>query len=154
MEYFSVKPTIRLNENLLGECVHVLDSVADPASGPSYSVPRLCEALAAHGLAVRLMTIGNEQSLSLSYKHDAFPCDFGNFPVLKHMRFSRALKTSLQDAARAATVVHAHGLWLMSNVYPAGDSEADGNAFGRIATRHVGEAALSFSVRKKRYSGG
>jgi glycosyltransferase involved in cell wall biosynthesis len=144
-----VKSTIRLNADILGECVHILDSVANPASGPSYSVPRLCEALVARGVAVRLMTLGERQPLPLSYKHDVFPCNFENFPILKHMRFSRALKLSLKDAARTASIIHAHGLWLMSNIYPAAAAKQTGTPLVVSPRGMLGDAALSFSARKK-----
>src|SRR5262249_18122892 len=131
-------------------CVHVVDSIADPASGPSYSVPRLCEALAAQGIAVHLMTVGGEQSSRLSYRHDAFPLDFSRFPILRRMRSSRALKMALGDAARTATIIHGHGLWLMPNVYPAAAAMRTRKPLVLSPRGMLGEAALRFSARKKR----
>ena len=133
-----------------GTCVHVLDSIADPASGPSYSVPRLCEALAARGVAIRLMTIGDKPSSPLSFRHDAFPQDFGSCPILKHMRLSRALKSAVRDAAHTATIIHAHGLWLMANVYPAAAAIRTGKPLVLSPRGMLGKAALKFSARKKR----
>ena len=131
-------------------CIHVLDSIADPASGPSYSVPRLCEALAAQGVAVRLMTIGEQHSSPQGYKHDAFSHDFGSLPVLKRMRLSRTLKMALRDAARTTTIIHTHGLWLMANVYPAAVAIRTGKPLVLSPRGMLGGAALKFSARKKR----
>jgi glycosyltransferase involved in cell wall biosynthesis len=131
-------------------CLHVLDSIADPASGPSYSVPRLCEALTARGVSVRLMTLGEYKPSLLSYKHDAFPLDFGSVPILKRMRLSRALKMALRQASRTTTIIHAHGLWLMANVYPAAVAKRTGTPLILSPRGMLGGAALSFSARKKR----
>src|SRR3954451_2093826 len=98
--------------------LHVLDSLEAEASGPSYSVPQLCDALARRGATVRLLTIG-PSTLRPGWQHDGYPQNFASVPFLRRLRFSRELDAAIRQAARSASVVHAHGLWLMPNIYPA-----------------------------------
>ena len=61
----------------MGETVlHVVDSISEEASGPSYSVPRLCGALAAQGSTVRLVTVGDRDSSFVGFEHEAYSADF------------------------------------------------------------------------------
>ena len=130
-------------------CIHVVDSISDEASGPSYSVPRLCEALAARGSNVRLLTIGDLRSNFVRFRHEAFRADLPNFPVLGRLRFSRALKSALTRDADNRTIIHSHGLWRMPNIYPAFATLRAGNKLVLSPRGMLGNAALAFSRRQK-----
>src|ERR1035437_1178793 len=134
-----------MNETVL----HVLDSISDEASGPSYSVPRLCGALAEQGTAVRLLTVGDSHSSFLGFRHDAYPADFSNIPILGQLRFSSALKGALTRIAETATIIHMHGLWRMPNVYPASAALRAKRRLVLSPRGMLGEAALNFSSYKK-----
>jgi glycosyltransferase involved in cell wall biosynthesis len=129
--------------------LHVLDSISDEASGPSYSVPRLCGALAQQGTAVRLLTVGEAHSSFLGFRHDAYPADFSNVPVLGQLRFSSALKSALTRIAETATIIHMHGLWRMPNVYPASAALRARRRLVLSPRGMLGDAALEFSSYKK-----
>jgi glycosyltransferase involved in cell wall biosynthesis len=129
--------------------LHVLDSISDEASGPSYSVPRLCGALAEQGTAVRLLTVGDSHSTFLRFQHEAYPADFSNIPVLGELRFSSALKGALARSAEKATIIHMHGLWRMPNVYPASAAKHARTHLILSPRGMLGEAALKFSSYKK-----
>ena len=129
--------------------LHVLDSISDEASGPSYSVPRLCGALAAQGATVRLVTVGDTHSSFVGFQHEAYPADFSGIPVLGQLRFSSALKSALTRIAEATTIVHMHGLWRMPNVYPASAAMRTRNHLVLSPRGMLGEAALKFSSCKK-----
>jgi glycosyltransferase involved in cell wall biosynthesis len=128
--------------------VHVIDSIDDEASGPSYSVPRLCEALAEQGSNVRLLTVGRLHSLFVGFCHESYPTDFSGIPVLKQLRFSSALKSALA-AITETTIIHVHGLWRMPNVYPASVAKRARNHIVLSPRGMLGEAALEFSARQK-----
>ena len=129
--------------------IHVLDSISDEASGPSYSVPRLCGALATEGATVRLLTVGDSPLSFVGFQHETYPADFANFPGLGRLRFSSALKDKLRCVAGTATIIHVHGLWRMSNIYPA-SAALRGRSHLVLSPRGMlGEAALRFSAREK-----
>ncbi len=128
--------------------VHVIDSIGDEASGPSYSVPRLCGALAEQGSDVRLLTVGRLQSSFVGFRHEAYPADFSGIPVLSQLRFSSALKSALASIAEP-TIIHMHGLWRMPNVYPASAAKRTRNPIVLSPRGMLGEAALKFSACKK-----
>ena len=136
---------IRMRETF----AHVIDSISDEASGPSYSVPRLCGALAAQGANVRLLTVGDLNSSFGGFRHDTYPPDFSNIPVLGQLRFSSALKDALTRIAETTTIIHTHGLWRMANIYPAAAAQRARSQFVLSPRGMLGEAALEFSARKK-----
>jgi glycosyltransferase involved in cell wall biosynthesis len=92
-------------------CLHVVPHIHDEASGPSYSVPRLCGALAAQGHAVRLACLaaaGEVPGVALEV-HPQWrrPARFAVSPSI-----ARALRA----AADSEDIVHNHSLWSMANV--------------------------------------
>jgi glycosyltransferase involved in cell wall biosynthesis len=95
--------------------VHAVPAIAHEASGPSYSVPALCEALASSGADVSLHVLGDAtRALGrgfsvVTYRGWAFPPRLGISP---------AMHRGLNRAAREADVMHNHSLWMAPNVYP------------------------------------
>jgi glycosyltransferase involved in cell wall biosynthesis len=128
--------------------VQVIDSIDDEASGPSYSVPRLCGALAERGYNVRLLTVGELHSSFVGFRHEAYLADFSRIPVLGQLRFSSALKSALACVAET-TIIHVHGLWRMANVYPASATKRARNHIVLSPRGMLGGAALKFSPCKK-----
>ena len=129
--------------------IHVVDSISDEASGPSYSVPRLCRALVEQGTDVRLFTVGDSHSSFIGFRHETYPADFSNIPVLGQLRFSSALKGALTRIAKTTTIIHMHGLWRMPNVYPASAALRARSHIVLSPRGMLGEAALKFSAAKK-----
>lgn len=140
--------TLGIGDDAGDGSVHVLDSVDAEASGPSYSVPRLCDALARRGARVALLTIG-ERVRPGEIPHEVHRHDYAGVPLLRRLRFSRQLRSRLADAARSTSVVHAHGLWLMANIYPAGAAARAGRPLVLSPRGMLGPAALRFSSRRK-----
>lgn len=94
--------------------LHILPRIVTLSSGPSYTVPRLCEALADHGAEVELCLVGDEAPFrTTNYDLTCF----------KQNRFglglcaSSAMRKYLCEAAKKYEVIHNHSLWLMPNVY-------------------------------------
>jgi glycosyltransferase involved in cell wall biosynthesis len=96
--------------------VHVIPSIAEESSGPSYSVRRLCEALACGGNAVTLAAIEASPVAGTPDFVRTFPPGHG--PA--RLGSSPAMKRWLREAARsgAISLLHGHSLWMMPNVYP------------------------------------
>ncbi|MBM4231725.1 MAG: glycosyltransferase, partial [Gammaproteobacteria bacterium] len=103
--------------------VHVLPSVSEEASGPSYSVVRLCESLAEAGDTVTLTAMDWAPITNPSPVLRTFPMGLGP----RRLGRSPAMARWLDEQARSGriSVLHNHGMWQMNAVYP-----------GRVASRH------------------
>jgi glycosyltransferase involved in cell wall biosynthesis len=96
--------------------IHIVPAIDAEASGPSYSVPRLCESLAARGCKTALLTTGSGPSVhSVNYSHHSYPIS----KSLGRFYASGPLQKALIEKAGTADILHNHSLWLMPNVYPA-----------------------------------
>lgn len=91
--------------------VHVVPHISDEASGPSYSVPRLCESLAARGHLVTLSCLaarGGIAGVTLDLHRQ--------WPILRRFAISTSHAWALRRHAGRADIVHNHSLWSMVNV--------------------------------------
>ena len=112
--------------------IHVVPAITDQASGPSYSVPRLCESIMRAGVEVQLATLDQSSSpVSLPYV-TTFPLGLGP----RRLGISPKMGRWLEEAVISGRtdVIHNHGLWMMPNVYS-----------GRAC--HFGRARLVVSPR-------
>lgn len=91
--------------------VHVVPQIAQEASGPSYSVPRLCQAIAECGNQVELKCIAASGALP-GVQVSTYP----QWRALQRFEVSTALARSLKQAAREVDIIHNHSLWSMVNV--------------------------------------
>lgn len=91
--------------------VHVVPHIDQEAAGPSYSVPRLCQSLAACGHAVELTCLAARGAID-GVTLDLHP----QWPVLSRFAISSSLASALRRKARVVDVVHNHSLWSMVNV--------------------------------------
>jgi glycosyltransferase involved in cell wall biosynthesis len=134
---------------------HVIAGIDPVYGGPSYSVPRLCEALAAAGAEATLLSVagaagGERDAYCRGYRDCRFGWDYARIPILRGLRSSQELTRALRDAARSADVIHNHGLWLMPNIRAA-EAAAGGPTPLVVSPRGMlAPAALAFSRLKKR----
>lgn len=132
--------------------VQIVTSIEDESAGPSYSVVRLAEALAARGGQSALMSLADTAGRDHvnGVVRQRFVADAGPLPFAAQLAPSRALAEAVRAAARDGALLHVHGLWRMPNVYP-----------GRVAAQvhrplvvsprgMLGPAALRFSRWQKR----
>lgn len=96
-----------LRMNLL----QIVPRVDQEAAGPSYSVPRLCQELAARGHEVELSCIAARESIP-GVRLDLHP----GWPILKRFEVSTSLARALRRKAGQVDIVHNHSLWSMVNV--------------------------------------
>lgn len=96
----------------------MVPSISEEASGPSYSVPRLCESLIERGEHVTLAALAwSSKDRSLPYLK-TFPMS----PLWPHrLGASRAMHRWLDAIATAEkpTILHNHGMWQLNSLYPA-----------------------------------
>lgn len=91
--------------------VHIVPHIDREASGPSYSVPRLCRSLVQCGLSVELMCLaasGPIPGVTLSVHRQ--------WPVPRRFAVSSELARGLGRRACEVDIVHNHSLWSMANV--------------------------------------
>ncbi|MFC2153516.1 glycosyltransferase, partial [Actinomycetota bacterium] len=94
---------------------HVVAGIHQRDGGTSYSVPRLAEELSKLGHDVRLHTLEprpqRDPDLPTIY--------YRRLGTARALGISPEMRRGLRDAARAADIIHFHGLWTMPSVYPA-----------------------------------
>jgi glycosyltransferase involved in cell wall biosynthesis len=97
--------------------IHVVPHIAHEASGPSITVPKLCDALGGRGIDVALHVLHGEGSHRPS----------GRFRVVEHAAWgpfkrrlgaSPAMLRALREEVKTAEIIHNHSFWMMPNVYP------------------------------------
>jgi len=134
--------------------LHIIGGLDKAYGGPSYSVPRLCEALGAAGLEVALFSVaslnsseGHENGL---YGDRRFVATFEHIPLLRSLRFSFGLSRALRKRISETDVVHSHGLWLLPNLEAAWVAGRRKTPLVVAPRGMLGAPALAFSRRKKR----
>lgn len=96
--------------------IHVVPAITEEASGPSYSVVRLCESLIGTGTDVRLAALDwASMSVSLPYLK-IFPLGLGPRRLGVSPRMRRWLEA--EAASGRVDLIHNHSLWMMPNIYP------------------------------------
>src|SRR6516165_9593028 len=133
--------------------VHVIAGLDPAHGGPSYMVPRLCQALATAGAEVRMLSVAGDNRCGISLDNDASDCflqDWPHIPVLRDLRHSSSLACALHKLARKVDVIHDHGLWLMPNVDAGRAALLAGKPFIVAPRGMLAPAALAFSRLKKR----
>jgi glycosyltransferase involved in cell wall biosynthesis len=131
---------------------HVLAGVDEQTAGPSQSVTSLARALEDLDQAVDIDCVLNWRAppatavRPVPHRHRQ---DWANVPGLKNLCLSSAMRHALEEAAERTDVIHAHGLWLMPNVYPAWTAKRSGIPLVLSPRGMLGSAALAFSSRRK-----
>lgn len=96
--------------------IHVVPAITEEATGPSYSVPRLCESLIGSGVDIQLAALDwAAMSVRLPYLK-TFPLGFGPRRLGVSPKMRRWLKQEV--GAERVEIIHNHSLWMMPNVYP------------------------------------
>ncbi len=98
------------------KAVHIVPAITEEASGPSYSVPRLCHALLDQGVDVTLLSLdwdgkGARHDFQKTFPLGHLPGRLGSSP--KMYQWLRG------QAAGSAAIFHTHGMWQFNALYPA-----------------------------------
>lgn len=125
----------------------VVASIDDGAAGPSYSVTALSAALQRAGHDAAVMAVGRRtQDPGLQI----FAQDLTRVPLANRLSASRALMRAVDAAAGQGAVLHAHGLWLLPNLYPARAARRYDVPLLVSPRGMLGAEALAFSRGRKR----
>ena len=131
------------------EALHVIAGLDPRDGGPSYSVPSLCASLTRAGCHAQMMAVrsdgcGDRPNLR------TFPQFASRAPLLGALRLSPGLRRAVSDEAARADVVHAHGLWLMPNVYASHAATRARTSLVVSPRGMLATEALEYSRLKKR----
>jgi len=93
--------------------IHIVPSIEEEASGPTYSVVRLCESLVENGCDVLLMTLSNTK------RRFEFHRPYLRVKFLYRLGLSPAMKSDIERMVEEGSIeyIHSHGLWMMPNIY-------------------------------------
>lgn len=96
--------------------IHTIPAIANEASGPSYSVSRLCRSLVEQGQDVTLAALDWAPMKGRPTFLKTFPLGIGP----SRLGRSPLMRDWLRDQAQTGKVdlFHNHSLWMMPNVYP------------------------------------
>ena len=132
--------------------VHVIAGLDPAHGGPSYTVPRLCQALAESGAEAGLLSVGirGRNTARGEVCGRSFAPDWAGIPLLRKLRCSSGLTRALREVAPKVDVIHNHGLWLMPNVEAGRVALLAGKPFIVAPRGMLSSAALAFSPFKKR----
>jgi len=97
--------------------VHIVPSISAEATGPAYSVPKLCESLAGRGEEVELHVLSPAPANTTfeQYTIHAHP----SCPLLTRFGISPHMRMALAKSAKTAQILHNHSLWMLPNIYPS-----------------------------------
>jgi glycosyltransferase involved in cell wall biosynthesis len=133
--------------------VHVIAGLDSAHGGPSYTVPRLCQALVAAGVDAQLLSVAAAKGCDIEPEGESvrcFPPDWASVPVVRQLRCSSGLRSALRELAPNVDVIHNHGLWLMPNVKAGRAALLARKPFIVAPRGMLSSTALSFSRLKKR----
>lgn len=117
--------------------------------GPSYTVPRLTEALGANGWEAQIAALEAPASNTRGgVPISEFGRDTALIPSLAKLGRSRGMSQKLGELG--SDVIHAHGLWMMPSVYAARVAKKTGQPFVLAPRGMLGADALRFSATAKR----
>lgn len=128
--------------------IHVVPRISEEASGPSYSVVRLCESLIDAGTDTRLATLESAPKRANAPYLTTFPYGIGPHRLGRSPRMRQWLEQEM--ASGRADIIHNHSLWMMPNVY-AGQACRPGR--GRLVVSPRGTLspyALRISATEKK----
>jgi len=96
--------------------IHTTPSIAEEASGPSYSVVRLCESLISEGVDTTLAVLDWAPLASSPSYMRSFPMGVGPRRLGRSPSMRQWLERQASDGM--VDLLHNHSLWMMPNVYP------------------------------------
>ena len=127
--------------------MHVVPGILEEASGPSSSVPNLCQELAENRLGVELHVNIGEKPLGANYKFFVH----GRWKWPPRLDISPRMYSAIKRNIKNVDIVHSHGLWNMSNIYPGWAVKKKSSCLLVISPRGtLSEDALQSSRWKKR----
>lgn len=128
--------------------VHIVPAVSEEASGPTYSVVRLCESLVAAGNELTLAALDwapmiDPPPFLMTFALGSGPRRLGRSP-----KMAGWLKA--QCAEGMVDILHNHGMWQFNSLYPASASRHGAVHFVQSPRGALSEWAMRHGSRAKR----
>jgi glycosyltransferase involved in cell wall biosynthesis len=94
--------------------IHIVPSIEEEASGPTYSVIRMCEALFDKNNDVTLVTLGGDVKKGIKF-HKTYQ----RLNIFYRLGVSPIMRRELDRMVKEekSQYIHSHGLWMMPNIY-------------------------------------
>lgn len=129
--------------------IHVIPHIGQEASGPTYSVVRLCQELAGRGLGVELAAIAQPGAPN---PLPALARTFPPSPGPARLACSAGMRRWLgrETSAGGVDIVHNHSFWMMPNLYSGWAARKPGVALVVSPHGTLSPQALAVSRRAKR----
>ncbi|RMG89670.1 MAG: glycosyltransferase [Chloroflexi bacterium] len=105
--------------------LHIVPAIDNEASGPSYSVRRLCEALIDAGVSTKLAVLDWGSAKEVPSYVERFPLGLGPRRLGRSPAMARWLVRQVECGV--VDVLHNHGMWMIPNIY-AGEARLKGEA--------------------------
>jgi glycosyltransferase involved in cell wall biosynthesis len=130
--------------------IHIVPSISEEASGPSYSVVRLCESLIEQGNRVALAALDWSSIAVPPVFLKTFPLGVGPRRLGRSPKMKKWLDVEVSSGR--VSILHNHGMWQMNAIYPSW-SKRKGNvdlivsprgAFSEWAMNHGSHAKKIF----------
>ncbi len=129
--------------------IHIVPAISGEASGPSYSVKRLCEELAHLGHKVTLVTLDWEPMSSPPPFVKTFPLGFGPRRLGRSPAMLQWLKK--QVSLNLVDIIHNHGSWQMNAIYPGKNNKRKNDVKLVVSPRGaLSEWALRHWIKTKK----
>jgi glycosyltransferase involved in cell wall biosynthesis len=104
--------------------IHVTPAIVEEASGPSYTVKRLCQTLADQGHDITLAALDWAPLTDRPPFLQTFPLGLGPRRLGRSPAMNRWLREVCSGGG--VEIVHNHGMWQMNAIYPAWATAASG----------------------------
>ena len=106
--------------------LHIIPSISEESSGPTYVVSRLCESVIAAGATLTLATLDWPPMPSHPHYLLVFPLGIGPRRLGRSPAMWRWLKAAV--ASGSVSIVHSHGMWQMCTLFPGWACRGQGTA--------------------------
>lgn len=133
--------------------IQVVSGLEIHHGGPSYSVPRLNDALNAAGIDSVVFTDLTPGDCANDSKETivSFNRRFGRWPFLGKLHISGEMRRCLLDRSNTLDLLHSHGLWRMPNIYAARAARHKSIPHMISPRGMLSSVALNFSRRGKNF---
>lgn len=135
--------------------LHVVAGLEPNQGGPAYTVPKLCEAVAAGGNDVALYSVASQSESVRAVRHGVMEkvlhrWDGARIPFVGALRKSAALSRNVRNMGERFDVCHVHGLWTWPTVVAAEAASRNGIPLILAPRGMLSPGSLRISSRKKK----
>ncbi len=125
--------------------LQIVPTIDNEATGPSYSVVRLCDELVGQGAGLELCTLRAAPRQRIPAYNKEFAC----FEPARRLGISPAMKHYVIHGPQQYDIVHVHSIWMMPGIYGAAAAARRGVPLITAPRGSLSRAALATGTRLK-----